>query len=145
MPLVKRNNGEFVESYDITGFSVNIANKAITVALNHHTISTSGVPSTSQASYQIFDHTEHTMVNETKEVQVPSRDSSGAIVMDKSGNPVMVPQLVTVPTQVPNEIKSFSEIVAVVTTGNSLYKEIQSALYASFKKYQLKDDTFVIE
>lgn len=146
MALVKRDSsGKFLESYEIFHFSADLDKKSIVVSLTHYTGTPSGVPTAVDINHVIFDRQDIIATVKPVERMVLSRDKSGAIIMDKNGNAVLVPQVTDEAVGEKVQINAFTEIVSAMTSGKSLYKEIQSALYASFKKYQLKDDTFVIE
>jgi hypothetical protein len=147
MPLVKRDqSNKFIESYEINSFRVDLDNKIVNVQMSKYILSSSGIPTASDFSYQIADKTENKTEPEVVQQTVPKRDSSGAIIHDENGNPVTETIEVTVEKIVPVEIKAFSEIISTLTSGKPLYEEIKKALYESFIKYELKDGTgFVIE
>lgn len=147
MPLVKRSQtGDFVESYEINSFTVNLDYKNISVQMTKYSTSTSGVPVASDFVYTIQDRVEQEQKQETVTKEIVQRDSSGAAILDDKGNPVMTTIEHTVQTTFDVEIKEFTELVTTATSGKTFYNEIQEALYKSFIAHYLNGETgFLIE
>lgn len=145
MALVKKQNDQFVESYEVNGFNVDLDQKLLIVKMSKYVFKDNGLPTASDFSYEIIDKLENQPVKKLSQVKKIKRDKDGAIMMDQQGNPILEESLEEIEELEETEIKAFSEIVSLKTSGESLYKEIQKAIYDSFQKYHLKDESFIIE
>jgi len=145
MALVKKQNDQFIESYEVNGFNVDLDQKIIIVRMSKYTFRENGFPTATDFSYEIIDKTEMVPIIKMVEVKKVIRNELGSIIMDESGNPKLETVSEEKETMEEKEIKAFTEIISETTSGQSLYKEIQKAIYGSFQKYSLKDSSFIIE
>jgi hypothetical protein len=146
MPLVKRNQEEqFVESYEIKNFKADLENFNILVEMTKYSLSEKGLPTSEKIVHKITDFKELSVEDTQQIVKINKRSGDGSILMDDGGNPITEEATVSVKKQVNKDIKAFSEIVTFQTSGLSLYEEIKNAIYSSFRKYYLKDESFIIE
>jgi hypothetical protein len=139
MPIVKKKDGKFVESYEINSFNVSIDQKSITVILSKYTLNGSGVPTAEDFSYMISDRKDFIPKTEIKEIPTIKRSENGAIIFDSEGNPIVELKPTSVETSEQVTLNALSEIMAGMTSGKNLYTEIKLALYKNFIKYYLND------
>lgn len=142
MPLVKRTlYSAFVESFGINGFTVDLDQRIITVRMTRYTTSESGVPTASDFVYIIQDTVKQEHVKETVPKEIAKRDSSGAVVFDENGSPIPIKVEQEVSRVVDVETKEFTNMITTLTSGGTIYKEIQDVLYKSFVSGYLNGDT----
>jgi hypothetical protein len=139
MPIVKKKDGKFVESYEINGFNVSIDQKNVTVIFSKYTVGSSGTPTAEDFSYNIFDRIDRKPAKIKKKVNLPKRSSTGAVILNEAGNPIIEETEVEVDGSEEITINALTEIMIGLTSGKSLYTEIKLALYKSFIKYYLND------
>lgn len=147
MPLVKRDkSGNFLESYEIKNFRVDLDEKTILVNLVKHIVSSSGVPSSEPSVFKIQNFKRLETEKVESETSIAKRNADGSIIMDEKGNPVLESSVIVLERPVYRDVQQFSEIATQLTTGESLYKEIQNAIYSSLLTYNLgENEDFKIE
>lgn len=145
MPLVKRDNGVFKDSYEIESFFVDLGKPEIVVHLSKYSIKDNGIPFTEKIMYPIRNEEVLEIKNKYSEEMFTERNEDGSLKMDDSGNPVLKAVQVEKEYLEKVDVKKFDEVMIAITSGQSIYKEVRKALYDSFEKYYLKDETYNIE